>query len=137
MFGDSKDLLSFEEVCSLFDWDPGYIRKLIIKMTKEDLQKLDPTRFAEAVDCFGERMLWLSVMQRAIRDYVLYKGSGSFRIKWQQAYKYLFDKSPPPSNSRYNAWDEFGASVPFLKPYAVVTKRSIAFPAPVMQSAFA
>jgi hypothetical protein len=40
---------------------------------------------------FGDKMLWFSIMRRAIFDYVLYKGSGKHQLQWQRAYQFLFE----------------------------------------------
>lgn len=39
---------------------------------------------------FGVKMLWASVVRRAIFDYVLYKGVGSQSMLWKRAFQYLF-----------------------------------------------
>jgi hypothetical protein len=39
--------LSFEEVCDLFGWDPGYLRRLTTKLTREDIKKMETTQFRE------------------------------------------------------------------------------------------
>lgn len=45
---------------------------------------------------FGEplppqaKMLWVHVLRRAVFDYVLYKGVGRHKLKWQNAYQYIF-----------------------------------------------
>lgn len=44
---------------------------------------------------FSERMLWMSVIRRAVYDYVLYKGVGAYRIDWQRANQYIFGAVRP------------------------------------------
>lgn len=39
---------------------------------------------------FQEKMLWACVLRRTIFDYVLYKGIGKHKMKWQHAHKYIF-----------------------------------------------
>jgi len=41
---------------------------------------------------FAEKMLWLSVLRRAIFDYVLYKGVGKYKRRWQLARRYIFQE---------------------------------------------
>ena len=31
----------FEEVCSLFSWDPDYIRRLVTQLTRADIKRMD------------------------------------------------------------------------------------------------
>ena len=41
IFGDGIDEeygLSFEEVCSLFSWEPGYLRRLTKKLNRSDIK---------------------------------------------------------------------------------------------------
>jgi hypothetical protein len=45
---------------------------------------------SEDVD-FHEKLLWFNVLRRAVFDYVLYKGSGKNRLRWQKACQYLFN----------------------------------------------
>lgn len=33
--------LSFEEVCELFGWDPGYLRRLATELTRADVKKME------------------------------------------------------------------------------------------------
>ena len=40
---------------------------------------------------FPQRMLWLSVLRRAVFDFVLYKGARRHRIEWQTANKFIFE----------------------------------------------
>ena len=37
--------LSFEEVCELFNWDPEYLRRLTLKLTREDVKKMETSQF--------------------------------------------------------------------------------------------
>lgn len=53
-----------------------------------DLNKVD----------FGDKMLWFSIMRRAIFDYVLYKGTGKHRLQWQKAYAFLFEPDTKADN---------------------------------------
>jgi hypothetical protein len=39
--------LTFEEICGLFGWDHEYIRRLIKKLTRTDVRKLESSRFKE------------------------------------------------------------------------------------------
>lgn len=39
---------------------------------------------------FSDRMLWASVLRRAVFDYVLYKGSARKALDWKRAYQYIF-----------------------------------------------
>ena len=39
--------LSFEEVCSLFDWDPGYLRRLSLQLTRSDIKRLETSSFKD------------------------------------------------------------------------------------------
>jgi hypothetical protein len=32
---------SFEEVCALFDWDPDYLRRMVVKLTRADIKKME------------------------------------------------------------------------------------------------
>jgi hypothetical protein len=41
-------------------------------------------------ELFAEKMLWLSVLRRAIFDFVLYKGVGKYKRRWQLARQYIF-----------------------------------------------
>jgi hypothetical protein len=38
--GRVEDGLTFEEVCSLFTWDPDYLRRMTKSMTRADIKKL-------------------------------------------------------------------------------------------------
>lgn len=33
--------LSFEEVCELFGWEPGYLRRLVTRLTRSDVKKME------------------------------------------------------------------------------------------------
>ena len=33
--------LSFEEVCELFGWDPGYLRRLVTRLNRSDVKKME------------------------------------------------------------------------------------------------
>ena len=37
-----------------------------------------------------EKVLWMSVLRRAIFDYVLYKGNSQHRLEWQRANQFIF-----------------------------------------------
>jgi hypothetical protein len=39
--------LTFDQVCSLFGWNPGYIRRLIEKLDRSDIRRLESQRFKE------------------------------------------------------------------------------------------
>ena len=39
--------LSFEEVCELFGWDPGYLRRLSNKLQRSDIKKLEFNTYRE------------------------------------------------------------------------------------------
>jgi len=39
--------LSFEEVCDIFGWDAGYLRRLTTKLTRDDIKKMETTQFRE------------------------------------------------------------------------------------------
>jgi hypothetical protein len=39
--------MSFEEVCDLFGWDAGYLRRLTTKLTRDDIKKMETTQFRE------------------------------------------------------------------------------------------
>jgi len=39
--------LSFEEVCELFGWDPGYLRRVTTKLTRADVKRMETTQFRE------------------------------------------------------------------------------------------
>lgn len=41
-------------------------------------------------DTFQLKLFWVSVLRRAVFDYVLYKGIGSHRREWQNAYRFIF-----------------------------------------------
>lgn len=43
---------------------------------------------------FGERMLWMAVVRRAVFDYVLWKGRATHNIEWAAAASFLFDDDP-------------------------------------------
>jgi hypothetical protein len=36
---------SFEEVCTLFGWDPDYLRRLATKLTRTDIKRLETSSF--------------------------------------------------------------------------------------------
>lgn len=36
---------SFEEVCALFSWEPGYVRRLATKLTRSDIKRLETSSF--------------------------------------------------------------------------------------------
>jgi hypothetical protein len=50
---------------------------------------------------FAERMLWMSVIRRAVYDFVLYKGVGQFRIDWQRANQYIFGAARPTNGMTF------------------------------------
>lgn len=39
--------LSFEEVCDVFGWDPGYIRRLTTQLTRADIKRMETEAFKE------------------------------------------------------------------------------------------
>jgi len=39
--------LSFEEVCALFAWDPGYLRKLATQLKRSDIKRLETSSFKD------------------------------------------------------------------------------------------
>jgi len=43
----------------------------------------------------SEQLLWLSVLRRAVYDFVLYKGVGQYKLDWQRAYQYIFCNKRP------------------------------------------
>jgi hypothetical protein len=49
IFGGVKheDGLSFDEVCEMLQWDPDYIRRLIKRLTREDVRKMEASKFKD------------------------------------------------------------------------------------------
>jgi len=45
--GEIDEELRFEEVCSMFGWNPSYIRRLIEKLDRGDIRRLESQRFKE------------------------------------------------------------------------------------------
>jgi hypothetical protein len=41
------DGLSFDDICALFNWPPEYIRRLINKLERADLKKIETTKFRD------------------------------------------------------------------------------------------
>lgn len=41
---------------------------------------------------FEDRMLWMCVLRRSVFDYVLYKGSGKHKLKFQRACRFIFER---------------------------------------------
>jgi len=39
--------LSFEEVCELFDWNAGYLRRMTTQLTRADIKKMETTQLRE------------------------------------------------------------------------------------------
>lgn len=39
---------------------------------------------------FEEKMLWACVLRRAVFDFVLYRGVGKHKLRWQQANRFIF-----------------------------------------------
>lgn len=39
---------------------------------------------------FSEKMLWMCVLRRSVFDYVLYKGIGKHRRRWQSCRRFIF-----------------------------------------------
>jgi len=39
--------LSFEEVCDIFGWEPGYLRRLTTKLVKSDIKRMETASFKE------------------------------------------------------------------------------------------
>jgi len=39
---------------------------------------------------FSYKLLWASVLRRAVFDYILYKGMRSHSLEWKQAFQYIF-----------------------------------------------
>ncbi len=39
---------------------------------------------------FEEKMLWACILRRTIFDFVLYKGVGKHKMRWQQAHRFIF-----------------------------------------------
>ena len=39
--------LGFEEVCELFGWDPDYIRRLTVRLTREDVKRMETASFKD------------------------------------------------------------------------------------------
>jgi len=37
--------LNFDEVCELFNWNPDYLRTLATRLTREDIRKMESSRF--------------------------------------------------------------------------------------------
>lgn len=48
--------------------------------------------------CFEVKMLWASVLRRAIFDYVLYRGVRSRSLDWKRAYQYVFTEGAEYEN---------------------------------------
>lgn len=46
-------------------------------------------RYAEDLP-YEYKMLWASVLRRAVFDYVLYKGAGARSMYWKRAFQYIF-----------------------------------------------
>jgi hypothetical protein len=40
-----EDGFSFEEVCSMFGWDPDYLRRLTVQLTRADVKKMETAQF--------------------------------------------------------------------------------------------
>ena len=52
-----EDTLSFDQVCSLFNWEPDHIRRMVSNLRRQDIKKLEAMRFradfkAEPTDGF-------------------------------------------------------------------------------------
>jgi hypothetical protein len=50
------DGLSFEDVCHLMNWEPDYIRRLTLRMTRSDIKKMEFNGFREVVG-FQEKLV--------------------------------------------------------------------------------
>lgn len=57
--------LTFDEICALFSWEPDYLRRLTKELKREDIRKLESTKFRDEIDDLAisniERMTWSNV----------------------------------------------------------------------------
>jgi len=47
---DDIDGLTFDQICSLFGWEPSYIRRLTKTLKRSDIRKMEATKFKEDFD---------------------------------------------------------------------------------------
>ena len=47
-------------------------------------------------EAFGDRLIWVLILGRAVFDFVLYKGQGKHKRRWQRAQKFIFDRGFKP-----------------------------------------
>jgi hypothetical protein len=58
---------SFEEVCDVFGWDPNYIRRLTVQLTRSDIKRMETEAFKEEFSqgllesCVKDLLRWKSV----------------------------------------------------------------------------
>lgn len=45
-----RDGLSFAEICALFGWDPDYIRRLTKRLKRDDIKRLETTKYRDDFD---------------------------------------------------------------------------------------
>lgn len=51
IFGvDEEASLSFEEICCLFGWEPDYVRRMVKKLERKDIRKLETMKFRETFE---------------------------------------------------------------------------------------
>jgi hypothetical protein len=59
--------ISFEEVCDVFGWDPGYLRRLTVQLTRSDIKRMETEAFKEEFSqdllesCVKDMLRWRSV----------------------------------------------------------------------------
>jgi hypothetical protein len=72
------------------------------------------------------KMMWASVLRRAVFDYVLYKGVAKRQREWQLAYQYIFVPNQEYENglSFEEVCDLFGWEPDYLRRLAVQLHRS-------------
>lgn len=75
---------------------------------------------------FEHKILWVSVLRRAVFDYVLYKGSGTHSIEWKRAFQYVFDKGVRYENgvSFEEVCDLFGWDPDYVRKLATKLTKS-------------
>jgi hypothetical protein len=55
IFGDARAIdgengLSFDEICGLFGWEPGYLRRKVKELDRGDIRKLEAMKFKDSFD---------------------------------------------------------------------------------------
>jgi hypothetical protein len=59
--------ISFEEVCDIFGWDPDYIRRLTVQLSRSDIKRMETEAFKEEFSqnllesCVKDMLRWKSV----------------------------------------------------------------------------